>query len=184
MPGQSGGKLQCDRKIPTKLKDKVCKTATAPAMVYGAEYWAFRKKEERTFHTTGMRMLRWARGNTRLDHLRNVDTWKEAHVYPIAEFLRDKRLIWFGHVQGRDKYYATRKILQMTVDGKRNRGRPKLIWRELVNDDMARNQMTTANAEDRIHWYVMIRAGPLRIVVAVRSVEKNSDRSGMIETER
>ena len=99
--------MTCDRNIPTKLKDKVYKTAIKPAMVYGAECWAVRKKE-RKLHTTEMRMLRWARGKTRLDHVRNVDIWKEAHVYPMAEFLREKRL---------------RKILQMTVDGKQNQGR-------------------------------------------------------------
>ena len=76
-------------------------------------------------HTTEMRMLGWARRKTRLD------IWKEACMYPMAEFLREKRLRWFGHVQRRDKDDATRKILQMTVDGKRNRGRPKLRWRDL-----------------------------------------------------
>ena len=70
-----------------------------------------------------MRMLRWARGKTRLDHVRNVDIWKEAHMYPMAEFLREKRLRWFGHVQRRDKDDATRK------------------WRDLVKDNMDRNQM-------------------------------------------
>ena len=90
------------------------------------------KKEGRTLHTTEMRMLRWARGKTRLDHVRNADIWKEAHIYPMAEFLREKRLRWFGHVQERDKDDATRNILhvRMTVglDEKRNRGRPKLRW--------------------------------------------------------
>ena len=160
--------IMCDRNIPTKLKDKVYKTAIKPAMVYGAECWAVRKKEERKLHTTEMRMLRWARGNTRLDHVRNVDIWNEAHMYPMAEFLREKRLRWFGHVQRRDKDDATRKILQMEVEGKRNRGRPKLRWRDLVKDDMARNQMTTEMAEDRRHWHVMIRAGTLRRVEADR----------------
>ena len=84
--------VMCDRNIPTKLKDKMYKTAIKPAMVYGAECWAVRKKEERKFHTTEMRMLRWARGKTRLDHVRNVDIWNEAHMYPMAEFLREKRL--------------------------------------------------------------------------------------------
>ena len=56
---------------------------------------------------------------------------------------------------------ATRKILQMKLDGKRNRGRPKLRWRDLVRDDM---QMTTEMAEDRGHWHVMICAGTLRSV--------------------
>ncbi len=74
--------------------------------------------------------------------MRNVDIWKEALMYPMVEFLREKRLRWLGHVQRNDKDDATRKILQMEVDGKRNRGRPKLIRRDLVKDDMARNQMT------------------------------------------
>ena len=127
-------------------------------------YTAGRKEEERKLHTTEMRLLRWARGKTRLDHVRNVDIWKEARMYPMAEFPREKRLRWFGHVQRQDKYDATRKILQMTVDGKRNRGRPKLRWRDLVKDDMARNQMTTEMAEDRGHWHAMIRTGTLRSV--------------------
>ena len=84
--------------------------------------------------------------------------WKGAHMYPMAKFLREERLIWFGHVQRRGKDGATRKILQMTVDGKRNRGRPKLRWRDLVKEDMARNHMTTEMTEDRKHWHVMIQA--------------------------
>ena len=39
-----------------------------------------------------------------------------------------------------------------------------LRWRDLVKDDMARNQMTTEMAEDRRHWHVMIRTGTLRSV--------------------
>ena len=59
-------------------------------------------------------------------------------------------------------------ILQITVEGKRNRGRPKLRWRDLVKEDMARNQMTTEMAEERQHWLVMIRADTLRCVEADR----------------
>ena len=93
------------------------KTAIKPAMVYGAECRAVRNKEERKLHTTELRarMLWWARGKTRLDHVRNVDIWKEAHMYLMAEFIREKGLRWFGHVQRRDKDDATRKILQIAV---------------------------------------------------------------------
>ena len=110
--------MMCDSNIQTKLKDKVYKTAIKPAMVYGAECWAVRKKEERKLHTSKMRMLRWARGNTRLDHVRNVETSGKRNtcwLYPMAKFLRQKRLMWFGHVQRPDKDEATRKILQTTM---------------------------------------------------------------------
>ena len=160
-------RVMCYRNIPTKLKDKVYKTAIKPAMVYGAECLAVRKKEKK-LHTTEIRMLLWARGKTILDYVRKVDIWKEAQMYPMAEFLREKRLRWFRHVQRRDKDDATRKILQMTVDEKRNRGRPKLRWRDLVKADIARNQMTSEMAEHRIHWHCMIRAATLRSVEADR----------------
>ena len=111
--------MMCDRNIPTKLEDTVYKRAIKPVMVYGAECWAVRKKEERKLHTTEMRMMQWARGKTRLDHVRNVDIWKDAHMYSMAEFLREKRLRWFGHVRRWDKDEVTRKILQMTVDRER-----------------------------------------------------------------
>ena len=94
--------------------------------------------------------------------MRNVDIdsmQRDTHVgYPIGEYLTEKRLIWFEHAQRREKDEATKNILQMTVDGKRTRGRPKLRWRDLVKEDMTRNHniMTTETADDRKHWHVKI----------------------------
>ena len=87
-------------------------------------------------------------------------------MWPMAEFLRENRLRWLGHVQRRDSDDATSKILQMTVDGRRNGGRPKLRWRDLLKEDtrIARNQMTTEMAEDRKHWHVLTQTGTLRSV--------------------
>ena len=64
--------MMCNRNIPTKLKDKVHKTAKQIAIVYGVECWAARKKE-RGLHIPETRMQRWARRKTRLAHVRNVD---------------------------------------------------------------------------------------------------------------
>ena len=38
-------------------------------------------------------MLRWERGMTRLDHVINVDIWKEANMYPMAEFPREIEMV-------------------------------------------------------------------------------------------
>ena len=40
-------------------------------------------------------------------------------------------------------YHSCVNIYSMAVDGKRNRDRPKLKWRDLVNEEMAGNQMIT-----------------------------------------
>ena len=84
--------VMCDRKMPVELKDKVFKTITRPAMTYGSECCAVKKKDESKLNSAEMRMLRWARGKTRLDHIRNEDIRKEAHIQPVEPFLENKRL--------------------------------------------------------------------------------------------
>ena len=56
----------------------------------------------------------------------------------------------------------------MTVNGKRNRGTPKLRRRDMEKEDMSRNQMTTEMAEARKHWHVVIQAGTLLSAEAER----------------
>ena len=67
-----------------------------------------------------------------------------------------------------DKDETKIRILQMTVDGQRNRGRTNLRWRDLMKEDMARNQIMTEMAEYRKHCHVMNLAGTLRSVEADR----------------
>ena len=75
--------MMCDRKMLVKLKDNVFKTIIRPAMTYSSECWTVKKKDENKLNSAEMRMLRWARGKTRLDHIRNEDTRKEADVKPV-----------------------------------------------------------------------------------------------------
>ena len=90
--------VMCDKKMPIKLKDKIYKTIVKPAMIYGSECWAVKQNDTQILHTTDMRMLRWARGKTKKDHVKNEDIWREANVEPMTTFLRKKRLRWCGHV--------------------------------------------------------------------------------------
>ena len=75
--------VMCDRKMPVALKDIVFKTIIRPAMTYGSECWAVKKKDDSKLNSAEMRMLRWARRKTRLDHIRNEDIRKEAHIKPV-----------------------------------------------------------------------------------------------------
>ena len=74
----------CDKKVPIKLKDKVYNTVIKPTMTYGAECWAVRKKEENRLHVAEMRMLRWIRGKTRKDHVRNKTIQEDAKVCQMS----------------------------------------------------------------------------------------------------
>ena len=152
----------CDKKVPIKLKDKVYKTVIKPTMTYGAECWAVRKKDENRLHVAEMRMLRWIRGKTRKDHVRNQSIQEDAKVCQMSTFLRQKRLNWYGHVKRRDADNLSRKVMDMDVTGKRRRGRPRLRWTDNNREDMTKYELTADMTENRQYWKMMVKTGPRR----------------------
>ena len=149
-----------DRKMPVKLKDKVFKTMIKPAMTYGSECWAVNKKDENKLNSAEMTMLRWARGKTRLDYIRNEDIRKGADVKPVETFLENKRLKWFGHCLRRECNHICAKSLRLEVSGRRRRSRPKKRWRDNIQGDMKKYQLTEDMAQYGKYWMTKILAGP------------------------
>ena len=152
----------CDKNMPVELKDKVFKTIIRQAMKYGSEGWAVKKKYESKLKSAEMRMLRWARGKTRLDHIRNEDIRKEAHVKPVETFLENKRLKWFWHCLRRETNHICAKSLRLEVSGRRNRGRPRKRWRDNIQGDMKKYQLTENMVQDRNYLMTKILAGPVQ----------------------
>ena len=56
-----------DRRMPRKLKVKIYETLIRGVMLYGAEVWTVRRKEERMLEKTEMKMLRRVMGLTLRD---------------------------------------------------------------------------------------------------------------------
>ena len=88
-----------DKKMPRKLKIKLYMTVIRPVLLYGAECWTVRKKEEEILEKTEMRMFRRIRGVTLRDKEKSVDIRKELGVTSIQEKVRELRLRWHGYMQ-------------------------------------------------------------------------------------
>ncbi|EYC37522.1 hypothetical protein Y032_0783g2326 [Ancylostoma ceylanicum] len=126
----------CDKKVPLKLKSKIYRTVVRPVALYRAECWPTTLKHEQTLHTMEMRMLRWTRGITRLDRVRNEDVRSMFGVAPITAKMRDARLCWYSHgLKGEDSSVA-KSAMSTTVEGRRPRRRPKTQWLDRIEDDM------------------------------------------------
>ena len=151
--------VMCDRKMPVELKDKVFKTIIRPAMTYGSECWALKKNDENKLNSAEMRMLRWPRAKTRLDHFRNEDIRKEAHVNPVETFIENKRLKWFGHYMRREHNHICAKSLRLEVSGRRSRDRPKKRRRDNKKGDLKKYQLTEDIAQYRKYLMTKILAG-------------------------
>ncbi|XP_070046825.1 uncharacterized protein [Nicotiana tomentosiformis] len=97
-----------------------------------------------------MRMLRWMCGHTRLDKIRNEVIHDKLGVAPIEDKMREARLRWFGHVRRRSTDALVRRCERLTLEGlRRNRGRTKKMWGEVIRQDMAQLQLTENMTLDR-----------------------------------
>ncbi|KAK3574862.1 hypothetical protein QTP86_018329 [Hemibagrus guttatus] len=149
----------CDRKISARIKGKVYRTVVRPAMLYGLETVSLRKRQESELEVAELKMLRFSLGVTRLDRIRNEYIRGTAHVGRLGDKVREARLRWFGHVQRRESEYIGRRMLDMELPGRRQRGRPKRRYMDGINEDMKLVGASVEDAEDRDRWREMIRCG-------------------------
>ncbi|KAK3559218.1 hypothetical protein QTP86_005471 [Hemibagrus guttatus] len=149
----------CDRKISARIKGKVYRTVVRAAMLYGLETVSLRKRQESELEVAELKMLRFSLGVTRLDRIRNEYIRGTAHVGRLGDKFREARLRWFGHVQRRDSEYIGRRMLDMGLPGRRQRGRPKRRYMDGINEDMKLVGARVEDAEDRDRWREMIRCG-------------------------
>ena len=91
-------------------------------------------------------------GVSLLEHRRNEEILEEAKVEHIATVMRWRRLEWSGHVKRRDETENIRAVVEMKMEGKRSRGRPKLRWKDTVRRDMKEWSIREEWATDRERW--------------------------------
>ncbi|XP_064085365.1 uncharacterized protein LOC135200687 [Macrobrachium nipponense] len=78
----------CDKKMPIKMKVKMYSTVIRPVLMYGAETWDLRRKEDVKLERTDMRMLRLIIGIPLLHRLEN-DEIRRAGLVKITEVIRE-----------------------------------------------------------------------------------------------
>ncbi|CAD7076713.1 unnamed protein product [Hermetia illucens] len=95
------------------------------------------------------KMLRWTSGVTRLDHIRNEDIRDRYGVAPIVEKLRERHLRWYGQAIRANENSLAKIGLNIEVDGKRPKGRPKQRWLDTLDGDLKASRLHPDQAFDR-----------------------------------
>jgi len=77
----------------------------------------------------------------------------------IVTYIKINPLKWAGHVIHMEEQSATRRVLVAVVEGRRQRGRPKLRWEDDVMEDARklgeRNWRTAAGNRDS--WQKLLK---------------------------
>ena len=61
----------CDKKIPARVRGKIYKSVVRPAMVYCLKTVELTKKQEAELKATGMKILRFFIGSTKMHRIKN-----------------------------------------------------------------------------------------------------------------
>ena len=118
-----------------RIKGKAC---VQSALTYGTETWAMKKANLQSLERTERMMVRWMCGVSLKDRKRSVDLYSLLGVQSVDEVVRQGRLRWFGHVEGKsgDDYDWVSTCRNLVVAGVRCVGRGRKTWYECVKDDM------------------------------------------------
>ena len=147
-----------DKKIPLKLRMKIYKSVLRPVLLYGAETWSLRKKEEGILERTEMRMVRWIAGISLLERRQSEDIRRMCGICNIKEKAREARLRYFGHVKRREEDEPVKKAMRVEVRGRRSVGRQRIRWRDVTRSDMNKLGVQEDDAMDRNRWRRITRA--------------------------
>ena len=107
-------------------------------LAYGSETWVLTKSDEAILVAYERKLLRAIFGPTndngewRIKYNELYTLYKESD---IVTYIKIKRLKWAGHVIRKEEQSPTRRVLVAVVEGRRQRGRPKLRWEDGVTED-------------------------------------------------
>ena len=111
---------------------------------YGSECWAVKKNDTQKLHPTEMRMMRWARGKTKKDHIKNEDIWREAKLWIKDNLTQTEtiELVWPPMKEWREGYHQ--EDSKYAVREREEEGR----WLDTIREDKKEYTMTEAMGEN------------------------------------
>ena len=147
--------------LSRKFKCLIYRPLIRPVITYSSETWAMSKQGENLLRAFERKVLR-----TIFGPLLQNGCWrrKNSAIYKLyderdVKFIECSRLRWAGHVMRVEESDPARKVLCSKPGGigDRKRGRPKLRWRDEL-EDVARVECRNwkLNAQSREEWRKLI----------------------------
>jgi hypothetical protein len=144
------------KEISKKTKITIFKTIYRPILTYGSETWVLTRQMKSKIQAIEMKYLRAVKGITRRDRIRNTEVRKELETKSILEYIEEKQLNWWGHIQRMEDTRLVRRIWEAKTARKRGRGRPRETWDDTIAKNIQKRGKTVNEAkkitQDRKNW--------------------------------
>ena len=106
-----------------------------------------------------MRMVRWMCNVKVKDRVPSKELRERLGIDDIILILQQNRLRLYGHVLRKEDTDWVKKCMEYEVEGSRPRGRPKSMWREVVQKDCQARNLNRGDAMGRRRWKKLIKIG-------------------------
>lgn len=144
------------KEITKETKMKIFKTIYRPILTYGAESWVLSERQKNKIQAAEMKYLRRVKGITLKDRIRSTQIREELKVKPMMEFIEQKQLSWWGHIQRMEEERPAKRIYETRIQNKRKRGRPRRTWEQAIGKIMEKKGKNWSEAKilakDRDLW--------------------------------
>ena len=149
------------RALSLKRKGFHYEACVRSIMLYGSETWPVKEVDTVRLHRTDMRMIRWMAGVKLTDRTTTSQLLLKVGLSPIRDLMQQRRLRWYGHVERMEDDNWVKRCRSLSVEGKRERGRPRKTWEQVVAKDMKEKKLHRTLAQDRVAWRKAITANSL-----------------------
>ena len=136
------------KKTFVEMKGKIYQNGLKSAMLYGSESWFLRENGKAILKTEkAIKEIREVKLIEKMSSQEFMDLLGLEGALAGASVLR-----WYGHVFRRDGDDGLRGALDFEVVGRRGHGRPTMMWRRKVEENIKQIGPKKEDATDRTKW--------------------------------
>ena len=138
-----------NRGLRMNVKKVLYEKVIVPTAMYGSESWSMKVTEIQKLNVYEMKCLRSMTGVSWLNRVRNEVVRARTGVRrELAARVDMNVLRWFGHVERMDDERLLKKVMNVKVDGRSARGRPRFGWMDGVKRALNESRMDVREASE------------------------------------
>jgi hypothetical protein len=149
--------LLTTRHVSPMTRGHIYSSCIRAAMLHGSETWGPNVTELQRLRRNDRAMVRWICGVNAYDETPSDKLLEKLGLNDITTVLRCRRLRWAGHVERAPQDTGISMVRNLTVPGKKGRGRPRKTWEECVKKDILDCGLKTVDPLDRDAWRAAVR---------------------------
>ena len=149
-----------NRGLGLNVKKVLYEKVVVPTVMYGSESWGIKVTERQKLNVFEMKCLRIMTGVSQLDRFSNEVVRARTGVRrELAAKVDMNVLRWFGHVERMDNERLLKKVMNVKVDGRSARGRPRFERMDGVMRTLKDRKMDNEASEcarNRNEWRMIV----------------------------